>query len=121
MNLIKNYHLWSKKMKKLLYVLLLVGFSSTAVAQSDRCLAKIIATDLNMEEEQVFQVLKSFKQEIIKTLRDGKVVRLQGLGQFYVEHQEERPGNPRTGEMIPIPAKDYLRFKPSKVGNQSLN
>lgn len=111
----------SKVMKKLIYVLLLISLSSAVFAQSDRGLAKIIATDLNMEEEQVFQVLKSFKQEIITTLRDGKIVRLQGLGQFYVEHQEERPGNPRTGEMRPILAKDYLRFKPSKVGNQSLN
>lgn len=108
-------------MKKLIYVLLLMSLSSVAFSQSDRGLAKIIAVDLNMEEEQVFQVIKSFKQEMIKTLRDGNIVRLQGLGQFYVEHQEERPGNPRTGEMRPIPAKDYLRFKPSKVGNQSLN
>jgi len=108
-------------MKKLIYVLLLMSLSSVAFSQSDRGLAKIIAVDLNMEEEQVFQVIKSFKQEIIKTLRDGNIVRLQGLGQFYVEHQEERPGNARTGEMRPIPAKDYLRFKPSKVGNQSLN
>ena len=113
--------MWSEVMKKLRFVLLLMSLSSAVLAQSDRGLAKIIAADLEMEEEQVFQVMKSFKQEIIKTLRDGKIVRLQGLGQFYVEHQEERPGNPRTGEMEPMPAKDYLRFKSSKVGNQSLN
>ena len=106
------------------YLLLLTLLLSTAsvLAQSDRGLSKLIAADLEMDEEQVFQVLKRFKHHTIESLRDDKVVRLQGLGQFYTEHEEARPnGNPRTGESRPIPAKNYLRFKPSKVGNQSLN
>ncbi|NOQ77628.1 MAG: hypothetical protein GQ475_07575 [Methylococcaceae bacterium] len=109
-------------MKKYLLLLLLGFFTTTALAQSDRGLAKLIAADLAIDEEQAFQVIKSFKHHTIEALRAGKVVRLQGLGQFYVEHEAAKPnGNPRTGESRPIPAKQYLRFKPSKVGNQSLN
>lgn len=108
-------------MKKYLLISLLV-LSTNVFAQSDRGLAKLIAADLAMDEEQAFQVIKSFKKYTVQALRNGKVVRLQGLGQFYVEHQDAKPnGNPRTGETRPIPAKNYLRFKPSKVGNQSLN
>lgn len=115
------YHIMGQKMKLLLPILLLLSFSSMTFAQSDRGISKLIAADLELDEEQVFQVLKSFKKHIVLTLRDGDIVRLQGLGQFYPEHQDERPGNPRTGETKPIPAKSFLRFKPSKVGNQSLN
>ena len=109
-------------MKKLLITLLFFIFSSVTLAQSDRGLAKLIAADLSMDQEQAFQVIKSFKKYTVEALRAGKVVRLQGLGQFYAEHEDAQPnGNPRTGESRPIPAKSYLRFKPSKVGNQSLN
>lgn len=47
--------------------------------------------------------------------------RMQGFGMFELESTPARPGNPNTGEMRPIPAKNYLRFKPSKAGNQSVN
>jgi nucleoid DNA-binding protein len=104
-----------------LIALLLCLLSAQSYAQSDRGLAKTIAKDLQINQEQVFQIIKSFKKEVIKSLREDDVVRLQGLGQFYVEQQPARAGNPRTGEMEPVPAKKYLRFKPSKVGNQSLN
>jgi len=108
-------------MKKILIALSFMLLSMSVFAQSDRGLAKVIAQDLTMEQEQVFQVIKAFKQEVITSLRAGDIVRLQGLGQFYVEVQPERPGNPRTGEVGVIPEKNYLRFKASKVGNQRLN
>lgn len=108
-------------MKRPLITLILCLLSAQSLAQSDRGLAKTIAKDLQMDQEQVFQVIKSFKKEVIKSLRKDDVVRLQGLGQFYAEQQPARPGNPRTGEMKPMPAKKHLRFKPSKVGSQHLN
>lgn len=108
-------------MKPFLITLMLCLLSAPSIAQSDRGLSKVIANELQMDEEQVFQVIKSVKKQIIQSLRDEDVVRLQGLGQFYVEQQPARAGNPRTGEMEAMPAKKYLRFKPSRVGNQSLN
>lgn len=108
-------------MKLLLIALSLCLLTAQSIAQSDRGLSKTIAEDLQMDQQQVFQIIKSFKKEVIKSLREDDVVRLQGLGQFYVEQQPARLGNPRTGEMEAMPAKKYLRFKPSKVGNQSLN
>jgi len=109
-------------MKAFLLFLIFALSTSATYAQSDRGLAKLISQDLSMDEEQAFQVIKSFKLHTVEALRAGKVVRLQGLGQFYVEHEAARPnGNPRTGESRAIPAKNYLRFKASRVGNQSLN
>jgi len=104
-----------------LLTLLLCLVSFQVSAQSDRGLAKVIAKDLNMEQEQVFQVIKAFKKEVIIALRDNDVVRLQGLGKFHIERQMALPGNPRTGETRSTPAKKYLRFKASSVGNKRLN
>jgi len=109
-------------MKRVLFFILLFSPIVTTYAQSDRGLAKLIAQDLSIDQELAFQVIKSFKHHTIDTLRNGKIVRLQGLGRFYVEHETAKPnGNLQTGETRPIPAKNYLRFKASKVGNQSLN
>ena len=109
-------------MKIQMLILVLFFFTTVTLAQSDRGLAKLIAVDLSMDEEKAFQVIKQFKYHTLNALKQGKIVRLQGLGQFYVEVEQAKPnGNPRTGETRPIPAKNYLRFKPSKVGNKSLN
>jgi len=108
-------------MKKTLLTIILVSVFSSAFALGDRSMAKLVAEDLNMDEDQVFQVLKTFKQQVSMQLKQGKTIRLQGFGQFYLEHTGERVGNPNTGEMGTIPAKNYLRFKPSKEGNKSVN
>lgn len=107
------------KIHLLTLTLCLVSFQVSA--QSDQGLAKAIAKDLNMDQQQVFQVIKAFKKEVIIALRDNDVVRLQGLGQFHVERKTALAGNPRTGETKPIPAKNYLRFRASAVGNKRLN
>ena len=108
-------------MKKISVTLFLVFISSSVFALGDRSMAELVAEDLGLDEEQVFQVIKSFKHQISTQLKAGKTIRLQGFGQFYLEHTGERAGNPNTGEMGTIPAKNYLRFKPSKEGNKSVN
>jgi nucleoid DNA-binding protein len=108
-------------MKVSILIMMLSLFSTVAIAQSDRGISREIAKELSMDEEQVFQVLKAFKKQVVIALKDEDIVRLQGLGQFYSEHQPARAGNPQTGENEAMPAKKWLRFKASKVGNQSLN
>ena len=45
---------------------------------------------------------------------DGKV-QLVGLGSFYVTTRKARKGrNPRTGEVIEIPARKVVRFRAGK-------
>ena len=108
-------------MNKLLFCTLLFGFSSASFAIGDRGLAKLISEDTGIDEEQIFIVLKSFKSVVSTQLKDGRTIRMQGFGMFELESTPARPGNPNTGEMRPIHAKNYLRFKPSKAGNQSVN
>ena len=49
---------------------------------------------------------------IISALEHGETVR---FGKFRILHKGERPGrNPRTGEEIPVKARDSVTFKASK-------
>jgi len=44
------------------------------------------------------------------------------LGKFYVKHRDaHKARNPKTGEMVDVPARNYLRFKAFKSGHAQLN
>ena len=48
-------------------------------------------------------------------LRNGSKVSIAGFGTFEVQHKPARQGrNPKTGEMIAIPATRAPKFKPAK-------
>lgn len=65
------------------------------------------------------QAEKAFNQLFsgIKTsLHKGEKVTFSGFGSFEVKKTKNRKGrNPRTGEIIPIPAKKRIKFNPSKL------
>ena len=51
-----------------------------------------------------------------EALRGGDDVRLVGFGTFGVRERAERTGkNPRTGELVKIPAATIPTFKPGKA------
>ena len=61
-------------------------------------------------------------ETIIETLEDGKDVLVTGFGRWSVREKKERPGrNPVTGEVIPIPARKVVVFKPSRVLRERMN
>ena len=56
---------------------------------------------------------KATIDDMIKTLREDKVVRIVGFGKFEIKERAGRTGyNPATGEHIDIPAKNAVTFKP---------
>ncbi|MEK6551063.1 MAG: HU family DNA-binding protein [Pseudomonadota bacterium] len=59
---------------------------------------------------------------ISERLRQGDTVTLSGFGTFTVSSRTARNGrNPRTGEMIAIPASKSPRFKAGKGLKDALN
>jgi DNA-binding protein HU-beta len=47
--------------------------------------------------------------------KTGEDVRIQGFGSFKKQHKEAYTGrNPATGDAVEVPAKDVLKFTPSK-------
>lgn len=65
------------------------------------------------------QAEKAFNQLIHgmkDSLQKGEKVTFSGFGSFEVKNTKKRKGrNPRTGEIIPIPAKKRVKFNPSKL------
>ena len=60
--------------------------------------------------------LEAMMQSIQKALKEGKNVRLSGLGIFDVTHRPEREGrNPRTGVTIKLAASKLPKFRASKL------
>lgn len=61
--------------------------------------------------------------EIIKAeLKQGNKVQLLNFGTFEVHDRAERSGhNPRTGEVITIPARKLPYFKPFKALKEAVN
>ena len=61
------------------------------------------------------RVLDCTIETIIKAVQSGEAVVLPGFGKFYLAPYEERKcTNPKNGETIVAPARDFLRFKASE-------
>ena len=96
--------------------------SAPAWAIGDKGLAEIVAKKAGVDAATAAKVLDAFKAAVIEQVKAGEDVRLRGFGKFYMKHMKARKGrNPKTGKEIQIPARNYLRFKPSKKANEALN
>jgi DNA-binding protein HU-beta len=68
------------------------------------------------------QVLNALTESITESLSNGDKVTLVGFGTFTVSDRNPRQGrNPKTGEVIDIPAKRVARFKPGTGLTGELN
>lgn len=76
----------------------------------------------DLRSEEVEQVVDIFFDEIAKRLAEGGRVELRGFGAFSTRERAARTGrNPRTGEMVEVPAKRVPYFKPGKEMRERLN
>ncbi len=68
-----------------------------------------------MKKKDVVSVLDAQNDLIAKVLKKDKKFKLQGLGIFTVRNRKARMArNPRTGEMVKVPAKTVIRFRVGK-------
>ncbi len=69
---------------------------------------------VGLPKSQVLQVLNTFCEVTTERLQAGEEVSLPPLGKFqYVMRSARRQRNPQTGEMIDVPEKATVRFRPS--------
>jgi nucleoid DNA-binding protein len=80
---------------------------------SMRDLARAVAQQTGLSEEQALASVQVFLDELIDVLiRDGRI-RLGQFGVFELHHRKSHWGrNPRTGESIRIPDKCTASFRP---------
>ena len=85
-------------------------------------LAEIAEGNPELRAEEVEQVVYIFFEEISERLSEGGRVELRGFGAFSVRDRQARQGrNPRTGELVDVPAKRVPYFKPGKEIRERLN
>ena len=110
------------KLRLALFVMAAALAAAPAWAIGDKGLAGVVAKKAGVDAATAAKVLDAFKAAVIEQIRAGEEVRLRGFGKFYGKHMKARKGrNPKTGKEMQIPARTYLRFKPSKKATEALN
>ena len=75
-----------------------------------------IASEAGTSQRQTAEVLSVLRDTISQELASGGEIVIPGVGKFVLSHRAERKGrNPQTGEVITIPARQAVRFKPAQA------
>ncbi len=80
-------------------------------------LIQVVANRAGVTQKVAEEVVKAFTDTISETLgRRGEKVVVTGFGTFEVRHRVQRSGkNPRTGEVITVPAQKTPAFRAGKL------
>ena len=85
-------------------------------------LIKSVAEKSDLSQKQVSEALSLIEATLIESLKAGEKVQLSGFGTFEVRERAERKGrNPKTGEVVIVPACKYLAFVSAKAVKETLN
>ncbi|MEY4752042.1 MAG: hypothetical protein RIQ60_4256 [Pseudomonadota bacterium] len=77
-------------------------------------LAELLFERLGLNKRESKDMVESFFDFVHRSLVQGEDVKLSGFGNFQVRRKAPRPGrNPRTGEAIPIRARNVVTFHAS--------
>ena len=77
-------------------------------------LAELLFERLGLNKRESKDMVEAFFDIIHATLVTGRDVKMSGFGNFNIRRKAPRPGrNPRTGEAIPIKARNVVTFHAS--------
>jgi integration host factor subunit alpha len=77
-------------------------------------LAEMLFDRLGLNKRESKDMVEAFFEIVHGTLVKGDDVKLSGFGNFNIRRKAPRPGrNPRTGESIPIKARNVVTFHAS--------
>lgn len=77
-------------------------------------LAELLFERLGLNKRESKDMIEAFFESIHATLISGTDVKMSGFGNFNIRRKAPRPGrNPKTGEAIPIKARDVVTFHAS--------
>jgi len=72
-----------------------------------------IANDTKLKQQDIKKTVQKTLDAIIESLVNGQTVELRNFGIFKVKSRKGRTGrNPRTGQVVPVPPKRVVVFKP---------
>jgi integration host factor subunit alpha len=77
-------------------------------------LAELLFERLGLNKRESKDMVEAFFEIVTAALVSGEDVKLSGFGNFSIRRKAPRPGrNPRTGESIPIDARNVVTFHAS--------
>jgi integration host factor subunit alpha len=77
-------------------------------------LSDLLFEQLGLNKRESKDMVEAFFELVHNTLVEGQDVKLSGFGNFNIRRKASRPGrNPRTGESIPIKARNVVTFHAS--------
>jgi nucleoid DNA-binding protein len=72
-----------------------------------------VADASNLKQTDVKQVVQKTFDYMIEALVRGEKIELRNFGVFKVKERKSRTGrNPRTGQVVPVPPRKVVVFKP---------
>jgi integration host factor subunit alpha len=78
-------------------------------------LSEMLFERLGLNKRESKDMVEAFFESVQGSLVDGTDVKLSGFGNFQIRRKAPRPGrNPRTGEAIPIDARNVVTFHASQ-------
>jgi integration host factor subunit beta len=85
-------------------------------------LIDIVSRELNISKQEAETGVNMFFEAIKEAILKGEEIEIRGFGSFRFRQRASRSGrNPRTGELVKVPPKKVLYFKPSKLLKEMLN
>ena len=85
-------------------------------------LSEAVFKNVGLSRNESSTLVDSVFSEILKSLIDGKDVKISSFGTFVVRQKKERLGrNPKTGEEVPITARSVVTFRASNVLKSKVN
>lgn len=77
-------------------------------------LADLLFERIGLNKRESKDMVEAFFDQVHAALVSGQDVKLSGFGNFNIRRKAPRPGrNPRTGEAIPIKARNVVTFHAS--------
>ena len=72
-----------------------------------------VSDETEFKQIDVKKVLQKSFDCIIEALERGEKIELRNFGVFKIKQRKSRTGrNPRTGEVVPVPSRKVVVFKP---------
>ena len=79
-------------------------------------LSEAVFRNVGLSRNESSSLVDSVFDEILKNLITGKDVKISSFGTFVVRSKKERIGrNPKTGQEVPITARNVVTFRASNV------
>ena len=102
---------------------LLTRFGGLFMTTTKKYLAMQVAKDTGCKKSLASNMVDSVFAAMRSSLIDGNRIEIRGFGVFQVKDTKPIPAarNPRTGEIIYVPARRKTHFKPGKLLKDALH